>query len=120
MPANTILNSQASITDNIIDIRDRLIGAVDILSIPEMTGTQHAIIVPINYKQVIFNTGVAYSCSPIDRSYFTNYCACYAHIGSANSFSKVISIGDLIMHCLDSSGNVHIITFTNVLHIPDF
>ena len=50
MPVNTILNSQALMTDNIIDIRDRLIGTVDILSIPEMTGTQHAIIVPIDYK----------------------------------------------------------------------
>jgi len=39
IPANTPSNSQASMTDNIIDIRDRLIGAVDILSIPKTTGT---------------------------------------------------------------------------------
>ena len=107
-------------TDNIIDIQDRLIGTVDILSIPEMTETQHAITVPIDYEQAIFDTGVVYSCSPIDRSYFTNYHACHTHIGSANSFSKVIGIGNLNMYCLDSSGNVHVITFTDVLHISNF
>ena len=48
--ANTPSNSQASMTDNIIDNRDRLISAVDILSIPETTGTQHAITAPIDYE----------------------------------------------------------------------
>src|SRR5437667_12575052 len=48
--ANSPLNSQVSITNNITNIQDRIISAVDILSIPEMTGTQHIIMAPIDYE----------------------------------------------------------------------